>query len=128
MRWVNTRVLPEPAPAITSKGPSVWVTASRWAGLSPESRSLAITEPLSTTLQPYRAPCDGLGLIGAPAGLDPPIRGRAVARLAQSVVGAGSTKENVALAVAMRPSVKKAMACTMCWPGPNWARVAEADS
>ena len=31
-RWVRTRVLPEPAPAITSSGPSVVSTASRWAG------------------------------------------------------------------------------------------------
>src|SRR3954449_6515063 len=31
-RWVSTRVFPEPAPAITSSGPSVVRTASRWAG------------------------------------------------------------------------------------------------
>jgi len=31
-RCVSTRVLPEPAPAITSSGPSVVMTASRWAG------------------------------------------------------------------------------------------------
>ena len=31
-RWVSTRVLPEPAPAITSSGPSVVSTACRWAG------------------------------------------------------------------------------------------------
>ena len=31
-RWVSTRVFPEPAPAITSSGPSVCRTASRWAG------------------------------------------------------------------------------------------------
>ena len=28
MRWVSTRVLPDPAPATTSSGPSVWTTAS----------------------------------------------------------------------------------------------------
>ncbi len=28
MRWVSTRVLPEPAPATISRGPSPWVTAS----------------------------------------------------------------------------------------------------
>ncbi len=28
MRWVRTLVLPEPAPATTSSGPSVWTTAS----------------------------------------------------------------------------------------------------
>ena len=38
MRCVSTRVLPEPAPATMSSGPSVWVTASAWTGLSP-SRS-----------------------------------------------------------------------------------------
>ena len=32
MRCVSTRVLPEPAPATTSSGPSVARTASRWAG------------------------------------------------------------------------------------------------
>ena len=39
MRWVRTRVLPEPAPATMSSGPPVWVTASRWTGLSPSSRA-----------------------------------------------------------------------------------------
>ena len=34
MRNVSTRVLPEPAPASTSSGPSVVSTASRCAGLS----------------------------------------------------------------------------------------------
>ena len=29
IRWVSTRVLPEPAPARISSGPSPWVTASR---------------------------------------------------------------------------------------------------
>ena len=29
IRWVRTRVLPEPAPARMSSGPSPWVTASR---------------------------------------------------------------------------------------------------
>ena len=33
MRYVSTRVLPEPAPASTSKGPSTLVAASRCAGL-----------------------------------------------------------------------------------------------
>ena len=28
MRWVSTRVLPDPAPATISRGPEVWVTAS----------------------------------------------------------------------------------------------------
>ena len=33
MRWVRTRVLPEPAPASTSSGPSPCTTASRWGGV-----------------------------------------------------------------------------------------------
>ena len=37
MREVSTRVLPEPAPAITSAGPSGSVTASRWEGFRPAS-------------------------------------------------------------------------------------------
>src|SRR3954451_14854035 len=39
MRWVSTRVLPAPAPARISSGPSPWVTASRCGGLSPASSS-----------------------------------------------------------------------------------------
>src|SRR5512146_2932962 len=39
MRWVITRVLPEPGPASTSSGPSVVITASRWRGFSPRSRA-----------------------------------------------------------------------------------------
>ena len=37
MRWVSTRVLPEPAPATISSGEPAWTTASRWRGLSPSS-------------------------------------------------------------------------------------------
>src|SRR5262245_23005903 len=40
-RWVSTRVFPEPAPAMTSSGPSVERTASRWAGFSP-SRNASV--------------------------------------------------------------------------------------
>ena len=36
MRWVMTRVLPLPAPARTRSGPSVVVTARRWAGFREE--------------------------------------------------------------------------------------------
>ena len=35
MRWVSTRVLPEPAPARMSSGPSPWVTAARWGSFKP---------------------------------------------------------------------------------------------
>src|SRR5687768_4378044 len=45
MRWVSTLVLPEPAPATMSRGPPGWVTASRWTGLSPESRSAGMGDP-----------------------------------------------------------------------------------
>ena len=38
IRWVSTRVLPEPAPASTSSGPSACVTASRCGGLRSASR------------------------------------------------------------------------------------------
>src|SRR3954449_8832768 len=41
MRWVSTRVLPEPAPARMSSGPAPWVTASRCGGLSPSRRASA---------------------------------------------------------------------------------------
>jgi hypothetical protein len=37
MRWVSTRVLPDPAPATISSGVPACTTASRWRGLSPSS-------------------------------------------------------------------------------------------
>src|SRR5437588_6650116 len=37
MRWVRTRVLPDPAPAMIRSGPPGWVTASRWTGLRSSS-------------------------------------------------------------------------------------------
>jgi hypothetical protein len=37
MRWVSTRVFPEPAPATISSGVPACVTAWRWRGLSPSS-------------------------------------------------------------------------------------------
>ena len=37
MRWVSTRVLPEPAPATISSGVPACTTASRWRGLRPSS-------------------------------------------------------------------------------------------
>ena len=47
MRWVSTRVLPEPAPATTSSGPPRWTTASSWSGLSPESAAPDMLSPVS---------------------------------------------------------------------------------
>ena len=41
MRCVNTRVLPEPAPATTNNGPLGCTTASRWSGLR-AARSMAV--------------------------------------------------------------------------------------
>ena len=58
MRWVRTRVLPEPAPAMTSRGPSPWTTASRWEGFSP-SRSSAC----AATRSPYRPNPLGLSAV-----------------------------------------------------------------
>ena len=42
MRWVSTRVLPLPAPARISSGPSPWVTASRWGSFRPSSSSCSM--------------------------------------------------------------------------------------
>src|SRR3954468_24129681 len=39
MRCVSTRVLPDPAPARMSRGPSPCVTASRWGSFRPSSRA-----------------------------------------------------------------------------------------
>ena len=44
MRYVSTRVLPEPAPASTSRGPSMHSTASRCAGFK-ESISMPVIYP-----------------------------------------------------------------------------------
>src|SRR5919204_3421692 len=50
-RYVRTRVLPEPAPATTSSGPSVVSTASRWAGFS----SSRYCSGLATAIAPMLA-------------------------------------------------------------------------
>src|SRR5680860_747158 len=64
MRWVRTRVLPEPAPAITRTGPSPAVTASRCSSLSPSRAASAVaglTPPTITPSSPgRRAPATGL--------------------------------------------------------------------
>ncbi len=52
-RWVSTLVLPEPAPAITSSGPSTCNAASRWASFrSARSSSCGVT----VTTRCYRRP------------------------------------------------------------------------
>src|SRR5215207_6373105 len=47
IRWVRTRVLPEPAPARISSGPSPCSTAWRWGSLRPSSRASVATGALT---------------------------------------------------------------------------------
>ena len=55
MRWVMTRVLPLPAPARISTGPSTASTASRWLGLSPaRTCETSFTAASSATTRPSR--------------------------------------------------------------------------
>src|ERR1035437_1567264 len=56
MRWVMTRVLPLPAPARISKGPSMWLTASLCCALSPLRKSMKEERPNFST-----APGQGSG-------------------------------------------------------------------
>src|SRR5215213_3030833 len=70
MRWVRTRVLPDPAPATTSSGPSPWVTASACSGLRPASSSWArrcsrsaVASALDIARPRYRAGVTGSGLL-----------------------------------------------------------------
>ena len=72
MRWVSTRVLPEPAPAMTSSGPSGWVTASSWTGFSPSSSGSSLlgeqrpAGPSASVIGPtLPTPCDGHGAAAA---------------------------------------------------------------
>src|SRR5919108_5726941 len=51
IRYVRTRVFPEPAPAITSSGPSVASTASRWAAF----RSARYVSGWATDIRPSLA-------------------------------------------------------------------------
>src|SRR4051795_8567026 len=60
IRWVKTRVLPEPAPASTSSGPSGCVTASRCGGFNPASRSS--TAAASGTGPRIRSGAEAMGL------------------------------------------------------------------
>src|SRR5215208_6904035 len=48
MRWVSTRVLPDPGPATTSTGPLVASTASRCASLSPLRSSVAMADVIES--------------------------------------------------------------------------------
>ncbi|MFC2285598.1 MAG: hypothetical protein ACFNLH_08955 [Corynebacterium matruchotii] len=71
MRWVRTRVLPDPAPAMMSRGAPAWVTAASWAGLRPRMSSAG-----SETVTPQAGP------VGRPEGAVPSARARAAAALA----------------------------------------------
>ena len=64
MRCVSTRVLPEPAPARISSGPSPCVTASRWGSLRPPSRLVdrAASARRHASIRPLR----GYGAGGRP--------------------------------------------------------------
>src|ERR687898_1559018 len=72
MRWVSTRVLPDPAPATTSSGPSAWVTASDWTGLSPPSSPDAPSGAGAGASGAAGAARRGGGGGGNPAGGPPP--------------------------------------------------------
>src|SRR4051812_1314968 len=52
MRCVSTRVLPEPAPAMTTIGPSGADAASRWTGLSPSRIASEVITPRSYACSP----------------------------------------------------------------------------
>src|SRR4051794_31742490 len=81
MRWVSTRVLPEPAPARISRGPSPWVTASRWGGLSPASSSSILASCAASGIADPRyrrgrsLPCRGVSSYapGLPEPPNPPL-------------------------------------------------------
>src|SRR6056297_3234030 len=86
MRWVSTRVLPEPAPAITSSGPDGWTTASSWSGLRPsangdgpdpcpESESAGCGTSPNSVSSVMSSPLYGPGVTGE-ADLRPWCRGR----------------------------------------------------
>src|ERR1019366_1361717 len=62
MRWVMTRVLPLPAPARISKGPSMWLTASRCCALSPLRKSMK-GEPFNFSTPPGRGSAWSLALL-----------------------------------------------------------------
>ena len=65
IRLVSTRVLPDPAPATTSSGPSGALAASRWTGLRP-SRS-ASSRPGSTGAGPSTGGSSGGGIASGAA-------------------------------------------------------------
>src|SRR5438445_4548947 len=68
-RWVSTLVFPEPAPAMTSSGPSVCSTASRWASFSPARWSFGSTGACTEDIHRCYPP-SGSGLPARPAFMD----------------------------------------------------------
>src|SRR6188474_1297597 len=72
IRWVRTRVLPDPAPAITSSGPSWCSTASRWSGFSPSrigsDPSALSNGPAGMAGRAYSRSCPATGFAAAPDG------------------------------------------------------------
>src|SRR4030095_2626279 len=60
MRCAMTRVLPEPAPASMSKGPSVLRTASRCSGLRPDNKSIDVIRTCRTVSRRRR---DGVNVL-----------------------------------------------------------------
>jgi urea transport system permease protein len=59
IRWVMTRVLPEPAPASTSNGPSVVSTASRCGGLRCDRSTAGCSYHQRRTVSHSRGRCPG---------------------------------------------------------------------
>src|SRR5437773_1194952 len=68
-RWVSTLVFPEPAPAMTSSGPSVCSAASRWASFSPARWSFGSTGACTEDIHRCYPP-SGSGLPARPAFMD----------------------------------------------------------
>src|SRR5581483_3826959 len=72
MRWVITRVLPEPGPARIKTGPSIASTASRWAAFRPvrSGGGVACTTPprgaRSSCATPHRSGPASSGTIIGP--------------------------------------------------------------
>src|SRR3954451_21007485 len=64
IRCVSTRVLPEPAPAMTMIGPSGADAASRWTGLRPSSTASAEITPASYACSVARRRCSVARRVG----------------------------------------------------------------
>ena len=106
MRWVSTRVLPEPAPATMSSGPPSWSTASRCCGLSPTS-SCSGSAPGRAAPGPPSGPSPAAAAsaqVGTPAALTS--AAWALARVAASTCGSwpGSPKSRPSKRVLMSGS------------------------